>query len=387
MSLEEENPEMQWPKMPIADLRFAFKMTDANTNSEAYDVLMKAIVENDMAPYYKDLCEEFGLKRDEKLYAELAGKNEAKFVELENALKETNDSDGDTEVRDAYQNKANYYCQIGSKDEAIKYSLLTQEKCIGSGRRLDSVFQQIRVGLFFNDKDLTKRSLEKARSMVEEGGDWDRRNRFRVYDALFELSIRNFEKASSLFLGTVATFNCLEILDYDRLVSYAVVSSLFVLNRSDLKRKVLKCSDILEVLYSLPTIRTFVQSLYECQYELYFRTLADIEHLLQNDRYFSAHYRFYVREMKIKAYKQILESYQSVRIIHMANAFGVTPQFIDDEIAKFVADGRLACKIDKVNEIIITSRPDTKSRQYQQLIVKGDNLLNKMQKLSRIVNV
>ena len=91
--------------------------------------------------------------------------------------------------------------------------------------------------------------------------------------------------------------------------------------------------------------------------------------------------------MKIKAYKQLLESYQSVRIVHMANAFGVSCDFIDREIAKFVAEGRLACKIDKVNEIIVTSQPDVKSRQYQQLIVKGDNLLNNMQKLSRIVNV
>ena len=128
--------------------------------------------------------------------------------------------------------------------------------------------------------------------MVEEGGDWDRRNRFRVYEGLFELSIRNFEKATENFLGAIATFTCVEILDYERLVTYGVISALLVLNRKELKRKVglfsilttflpfpllqvLKCSDILEVLHDLPKIRLFISSFYDCQYEKYFRTLGE----------------------------------------------------------------------------------------------------------------
>ena len=29
-------------------------------------------------------------------------------------------------------------------------------------------------GLFYMDKDLIKRNIEKAESLLEEGGDWDR---------------------------------------------------------------------------------------------------------------------------------------------------------------------------------------------------------------------
>lgn len=113
---------------------------------------------------------------------------------------------------------------------------------------------------------------------------------------------------------------------------------------------------------------------------------ADTEQELKRDRYLSPHYRFFTREMRIKGYMQMLESYQSVRLQHMADRFGMTIEHLDREISRFIAEGRLACKIDKVNGVIVMSRPDVKSRQYQALISKGDNMLNKTQKLSRIVN-
>lgn len=66
------------------------------------------------------------------------------------------------------------------------------------------------------------------------------------------------------------------------------------------------------------------------------------------DSLFAEHRRFYVREMRIKAYAQLLQSYRSVTLASMAAAFGVSVDFIDRELSRFVAAGRLNCKIDKV---------------------------------------
>ena len=41
------------------------------------------------------------------------------------------------------------------------------------------------------------------------------------------------------------------------------------------------------------------------------------------------HTRFYVREMRILAYSQLLESYKSLTLDSLAAAFGVTVNFID----------------------------------------------------------
>jgi 26S proteasome regulatory subunit N7 len=57
------------------------------------------------------------------------------------------------------------------------------------------------------------------------------------------------------------------------------------------------------------------------------------------------------------------------------------------ELSRFIALGRIHCKIDKVNGIVETTRPDTKNALYQSAIKQGDLLLNRVQKLSRVINV
>lgn len=56
---------------------------------------------------------------------------------------------------------------------------------------------------------------------------------------------------------------------------------------------------------------------------------AKIEDFLKQDRLLAPHCRYYIREMRIHAYTQLLESYRSLTVQYMANAFGVSEEFID----------------------------------------------------------
>lgn len=76
--------------------------------------------------------------------------------------------------------------------------------------------------------------------MIEEGGDWDRRNRLKVYEGLYNLSIRKFKEAAKLFLDTVSTFTSYELMDYSTFVVYAVYVSMLTLPRNELREKVAK---------------------------------------------------------------------------------------------------------------------------------------------------
>ena len=40
--------------------------------------------------------------------------------------------------------------------------------------------------------------------------------------------------------------------------------------------------------------------------------------------------------MRVLAYAQLLQSYRSLTLTYMAKAFGVTPDFIDKELARWV---------------------------------------------------
>lgn len=145
-----------------------------------------------------------------------------------------------------------------------------------------------------------------------------------------------------------------------------------------------------------------------------FVVVASVEmhpHLCR-DRYLAEHVNWYVREMRVNAYVQFLESYRSVTVSSMAKTFGVSVPFLDSELSRFISAGRINAKIDKVcqvrcfglfagvyvsslhfvsspqiNDVIETTRPDAKNAQYHQLIQHGDALLNRIQQLARVVSV
>lgn len=74
--------------------------------------------------------------------------------------------------------------------------------------------------------------------LVDEGGDWDRRNRLKAYQGLHLLSIRNFKTGGELLLDTVSTFTATELIDYDDYVTLCVLAGVLSLDRREVKKKV-----------------------------------------------------------------------------------------------------------------------------------------------------
>lgn len=55
------------------------------------------------------------------------------------------------------------------------------------------------------------------------------------------------------------------------------------------------------------------------------------------------------------------------------------------EVARFIANGRLHARIDRVNGIVETTRPSLKNAQYETVVRQGDVLLNEVQRLSKVL--
>lgn len=379
----EEEGLIKNPNLEIAQIHFS--LSNDRENSELKKQLLFFIQQNDMAPYYKEVCEHFGWNIDQSLLTKMQATNKKEFEVLDEKISE--DKEYESDEKDALLSKAEYLCKIGDKDECLSYFRKAYDKTVALGQRLDIIFNIIRVGLFYMDHDLITRNISKAKQLIDEGGDWDRRNRLKVYQGLYSIAIRDFKQAAELFLETVSTFTSYELMDYGQFVAYTVYVCVLALDRPQLRDKVIKGSEILEVLYAKKDVGKYLSSFYDCHYQQFFCSLADLEVTLKEDRFFNPHYRYYVREMRILAYTQLLESYRSLTLEYMANAFGVTVDFIDKELSRFIAVGRLHCKIDKVGGIVETTRPDSKNWQYQETIKRGDLLLNRVQKLSRVINI
>jgi 26S proteasome regulatory subunit N7 len=93
--------------------------------------------------------------------------------------------------------------------DASAAQLLAFEKTPGLGSRIDISLTLVRIAFFWGNREDITKYLSKAETyvchlsflsrrlnilfrLIEEGGDWDRRNRLKVYRGLYMLSIRQF---------------------------------------------------------------------------------------------------------------------------------------------------------------------------------------------------
>lgn len=384
-----EEDTTQDPKFELAQKIFLLRSPDTSDidKHRLKEEVLESINKDDLALLYQSCCDEFGWELSKERLERMQASIAEQLKKLDDSIKDAQESLGESEVREALLAKALFFVKIGDKAQALEQMAVTEANTVAVGQKMDLVFHIIRLAFFDLDFDLISRNIDKAKSLFEEGGDWERKNRLKIYEGLYYMAIRRFKEAADLFLDSIATFTAYEIFSYETFVLYAVLTSVVSLSRVELKEKVVDAPEILAVISSIPHLTDFLNALYACQYKKFFAAFAGLAEEMKRDRYMRTHFRFFLREVRVVAYSQFLESYKSVTLGAMARAFGVTTDFLDGELSTFIAAGRLNCKIDKVAGVLETNRPDAKNALYQQTIKQGDLLLNRIQKLSRIINV
>ncbi|KAG8802240.1 hypothetical protein FRC16_010135 [Serendipita sp. 398] len=405
-----------YPNLSVAELSYRLLASSlAHLHHTSQVALLDAIKADEMGPYYRSLYETPSItinplasprlpqsprlmraqleagplgRRDETLQAELDDKNTKELAKLEERIEEAEKTEGESEIAEAWRAKAMYLTRIGEKasEKAIEAQKTALEKNAGVGSRIDIALSLVRIGFFFALPDLIKEYLTKAEEFIQKGGDWDRRNRLKVYKAYHLLSIRSFAPASPLLIDSLPTFTATELLPLADFISLTLICSTLVSSRPELQ-KVLKSPEVQGTLSEIPEpVGVLASSLCESQYDKFFRSLARVaEEEFRTSRLLNVHRRWFVRELRVKAYAQLLESYKSLTLESLARAFGVSEEWIDEELVHFISSGRLNCVVDRVNGVIETNRPSTKSARYEAVIKQGDVLLNSIQRLSKVL--
>lgn len=381
--------------MLLADVRFRLGLPDAAVSPQEKEELkanlIAGITKYEMTPYYDVCCEEFKWTPDAELRATMSAANEAETARVAEQLAKAKESGGEIEIMDAIVARADFLFRIGLKDEAVNAakSALGDKSALtlSTGQKIDLIMKIIRVALFHADVDLLKEHIAEAKVLIEDGGDWDRRNRLKVYEGSYQMLTRDFEGAADNFLNSIATFTCYEIMSYNTFIARTVLLTMHTLERALLKKKIIDSPDVLTVIRELPDIQNFLNSLYRCDYRQYMVSMIPASEFVSRDRFISSHLSHYVKEMRVRGYKQFLESYKSVTMASMAASFGMSVEFLDRELYRFISKGRLNVKIDKIEGVVETNRKNAKNVQYQEVIKRGDALLNQIQKLARVVNV
>ena len=290
--------------------------------------------------------------------------------------------------------KANYNFEIGKiykerkmKNEAIAEFKETIEKTQSFNTKIDAIFEILHIGILNKDLDLLKEYLVKIKDLLKDGGDWEKRNRLKVYDGLNYILNRNFKEAGKLFLEALMTFTSYELFDYKTFVFYTAITNIITVDRNTLKNRVIDNSDVVSCINEIPHLENFLNTFYEGNYNEFLKEFYAIVQRLKTDFFFSKHYNYFMNEMRIKVYSQFLQSYKSVTMENMANVFGVSQKFIDDELSNFISQGRISAKIDKVSGVIECSQDEPTVDLYHNIIRDSDILINKIHKLSKLLEL
>lgn len=378
-----------YPTLSLLKDKFTVKnVQDQEANATAVANLQSQIQTNNMVPFYeavylKELCLP---PLQASVVSEMCSKNEEQLRLIDEKIADAEKNLGETDILELLQQKASFYCQIGDKERAIEALKLVMSKTSAAGTKIDCYFCMVRLAFVFEDHKLIESSLERCKILIEEGGDWDRRNKMKIYEACHAMLKRDFQSCATLLTSSLATFTYAGMLTLKEVAKYCVISTLFKFNRKDLKDKVLNAPEVIEMLNELPTYQQLLVNFYNCQYAGFFKALAQAEIEMLTDFFLFPHATYIVNELKIAAYSQLLQSYKTISIDSVAGAFGVTEEFIDNDLSKLIVAGRISGVIDKVNNVIESKRSDTKNYLYQTITKHGDLVLTRIQNLSRIIN-
>ena len=290
--------------------------------------------------------------------------------------------------------KAQYIFEIGKiykeqkmMNEAISQFKETISKTISFNRKIEAIFEICHIGLMTKDLDLLKEYLEKIKESLKEGGDWEKKNRLKVYEGLNFVLNKNFKDAGKNFLDALMTFTSYELFDFKTFVFYTAITNIITVDRKTLKERIIDNSDVLSCINDIPHLQNFLNSFYDGDYAEFFKELFYIIQVLKKDFYLSKHYNYYINEMRVKVYSQFLQSYKTVTMDNMAKVFGVSTNFIDRELSNFISQGRINAKIDKVSGIIECNHKEQNVDLYQATIRDSDILISKIHKLSKLLEI
>ncbi len=205
--------------------------------------------------------------------------------------------------------KGKVYKEYNLKDLAISTFKEVIQKSQSFNIKMDAVFEILLLSIQVKDLILLKEYLEVCKKYLTEGGDWEKRNKLRVYEGIYCMIVRDFKEAGKLFLDALMTFTSYELFDYKEFVFYTSLCNIITVDRNTLKSRIIDNPDVVACIKDIPYLEIFLDSYYNGQYETFFDYFIKLIGKVKGDYYIGSHHKFFIKEMRIKAYSQYLRKY------------------------------------------------------------------------------
>lgn len=291
---------------------------------------------------------------------------------------------GDLEIRDAMLEKAELFHEVKDYENYRVWIKNALGKSVGNSKKLELTIMILNTYWVERNFEQFEKSLDECRKLTDDSLDWEKKNKLAIYNGIHQILKRQMTEAAKSLIACVDTFNSPEIMTFKELVKYAVILGLLELPRKDLREKLVQNAEINSVLNETPLLKKFLQTIYGMQYKQFFSVLIELnDQVLIQDVLLSRHRQFLLKRARIVIYSLFLESYKTVKLDKMAQSFGVSVEFLDQELADLISQKYINCKIDKVNLVVQAVKVDDRSTAFQEIERKGDALVERLHKLMK----
>lgn len=194
-------------RLALAQKCFLYRSNLPDIDRAQLKTEIQGVIDSEeLGPLYEQLSEELQWPVDADRLAKLRAANTEKLEAFDSKIKDAEENLGDVEVREARAAKAFYLCKIGDRAAAVEAYKKVEEKAAGSGLKMDNVFNMIRGDIAAQKWALVKEGIATAKELCAKGGDWERKNRLKVYEAYYNIAVRDFKAVATLLLDSMATF-------------------------------------------------------------------------------------------------------------------------------------------------------------------------------------
>lgn len=122
---------------------------------------------------------------------------------------------GEIEVRDSILDKAEFLCyDVKDYPAAEKIFREAYGMTGGASKKMEILFEIMLMNIEKEDINVIGKDIDTCHKLVEDGADWDKKNKLKIFEGVYLILIRDFKKAADLFVSSIATFTCVELMTF-----------------------------------------------------------------------------------------------------------------------------------------------------------------------------
>jgi len=279
----------------------------------------------------------------------------------------------------------------GDFNNALRNYIRTQDYCTGADQILEMCLHVIEVSLQLGNFAHVLNYVAKAEQTQGLSDKPGVVAVLRAVAGLAQLENRKYKAAARKFLETNwgAQHHLLsgDLLAAQDIASYGALCALAEFSRPELKQEVLENSSFKNFLALVPQVQQMLVDFYESRYASCLKSLDTLKNDLQLDIHLHDHVTALYEKVRSKALVQYFSPYVAVDLNKMAGAFQTTVLELEKELAKLIADGVIAARIDSHNKRLVAQHTDERSATFQSTVSLGEDFQSSTRAMLLRVNL